>query len=114
MVLRRLSGTHLEDALEAFEDVLGGVAIELDQHHVAADARDQRTHRGAVRRAPDRVALPVAGNDARSHLGRAQADVGHVRQAALAGFPTRARQPRLVALAQQAYQFGAQRARGIA
>ena len=50
----------------------------------------------------------MARDDACSHLGRAQADVGHVGQATLAGGTARAWQPRLVALAQQAHQFSAQ------
>ena len=98
-----------EPTLEAVELVLCSVAVEFDQHDVAADALDQRAHGRAVHGALDEVALPVAGHDARGHLGRAQADVGHVGQAALAGSTPGARQPGLVALAQQAHQLDAQR-----
>ena len=100
-----------EAALEAFEDIGSAATVELDEHHIAAGAFDQRAHRRAVHRAFDEVTLPMPGHDAGGHLGWAQVDGSHVGQAAgLADAAACAWQARLVALAQQLDQLAAQRA----
>lgn len=106
--LAEVLGPAVEAAVASVEGLLGVVAVELDHHDAAAGALDQRAHRRSVHGALGEVALPVAGNDARGHLGRSQADVGHARQANFAGGATGARQPRQVALVQQAQKVRAQ------
>lgn len=95
---------------EAVDDVLRGIAFEFDQHDVAAQAFDQCANRRAIHRARDQVAFPVPGHDPGCHLWRAQRDGDHIGQACLAFGAAGPQQPRLVALAQQLDQFGAQRA----
>jgi len=108
--LAQALGNAFEPPPEAVEDVFRGIAIELDQHDVAAEPLDQGSDRGLIHGPLDQIAFPVAGHDTSGDLRRSQRDGGHIGQARLALSPSGARKPRLVALTKQLDEFGSQRA----
>ncbi len=65
---------------------------QVNQHHVAGGALDERADGGLVRLADDQVAFPVPGDGPVRGLGRAFADHHHVwrhARLALVGVPVR-------------------------
>lgn len=107
--LAQARGTAFEPVLGAVEHVLCGVAVELDQHDIAADALDQCAEGQAVHSALDEGTLPMVRHDARGHVRQGQAEVCHVGHYTLADSAPGKDQPGLVALAQQANQLAAKR-----
>ena len=110
IVLRRLSKMLLRQRLKPSSTSCAVLPSQLDEHGVTTEPLDDRARRGEVYRPFDQVTIPMPGHDARCHLGRAKADVGHIGWADLARSASGARLASLVALAQKAGQFYAQRA----
>ena len=76
--LAHVRGLPVEHRREAVDDGAGAGVVHLGQHHETRGAFDQCADRGAVAFALDKVALPVAGDEAVLDLWRADMDALHI------------------------------------